>query len=141
MKNETLYPVAEEIWAMRNSRSLSLDEMLDLAGQVKSWETTGVYQHTEKQYSYFEPQPFKFQARVGRITLDLAGPKDFRITASTPLNILGDYEQIRRKCDPRLVKIFSDLESRYIQDYFDRVKSDMKLGLEEARKLIKNTNQ
>lgn len=141
--NEIRYRLEKEMEERRRSLPLSIEEMLDLTEQVKEWKATGVLRHTEKEYSDLNPQVVKFQGRIGNITLDLESSSEnsfsrwYRITASTPSNILGKYKKKESKCVSRLVDLYSGLESRYVQNYLEKVKSDMGSGLEEARRLIK----
>lgn len=143
MENETISQTERKIQEMRYHHSLSIEEMLSLAGQVKDWRATCVYKHQEKQYSHFEPQVTEFQGVIGNIILDLDSSSEnsfsrwYRITAHSLLNILGDYKEKESKCVPMLVQLYSSLESKYIQDYLERVRFDMKSGLEEARILLK----
>ena len=141
MENEKLFRLEREISEMPR---LSIDDMLNLAGQVKDWKAIRVARHLEKEYSYFQPDVYEFQSRIGEITLDLESSSAnsfsrwYRLTASSPLNNLGNYRGKESKCPSRLVELFSGLEERYIQNYLEKVKLDMKNGLDEARRLIVN---
>jgi len=143
MENETINLAGREIYEMRSHSSLSIEELLGLAEQVDNWKATCVYRHQKKQHSHSEPSVTKFQGVVGNITLDLESSsacsfsRCYIITAHTPLNILGDYKEKESKCVPRLVQLYTSLETRYVQDYLERVKTDMREGFEEARKLLR----
>ena len=104
MENDKTAQTEREIEEMRYRHSLSIDEMLNLAGQVEKWEPTRVYGHQEKQYSHFKPQVTEFQGVTGNITIDLESSSAnsfsrwYQIIVQTPLNILGEYKEKESKC-------------------------------------------
>jgi len=143
MENEETNQTEREIEDLMYRGSLSIDEMLALAEQVSEWKPACIYRHQEKRYSNFKPYVTEFQGIVGGLNIYLESSSAnsfsrwYQLVVQTPLNILGEYKEKESKCVPRLKNLYDGLESRYIKNYLERVRSDMQNGLEEARALIK----
>ena len=142
LKNEKLCnQVCSEIQRMRR---LSIEEMLKLAWQVLDWRAIRVSPYMRYHYGNdYTPSVSEFQGVVGNIALDLEYGKDglsrsYEIIVYTHLNTLGRYKEKEGKCFPELIRLYSDLDSEYIQGNLERIRLDMESNLEEARKLIKN---
>lgn len=132
----------DRAYIVSKERDLSIEEMIKLAEQVDNWKASKVLSHPEKRYSFMYPSVYAFHGNLGEITLELGIDKGqawselYSITVSTHLNILGHYEQKQRKFPAGLVELFSKLRLKYKQGYCEKIESDEKEGLAQARRLL-----
>jgi uncharacterized protein with ParB-like and HNH nuclease domain len=117
-------------------KELSVEDMTTLARQVKNWKVTNVDRWGNGDYPFFSI--YAFRGKLEGITLDIESSSAnsfsqwYRIRTSTELSVLGEYKQKEKKCFKGLVELFSDVHSRYMEDYF----KERANGLDEARRLI-----
>ncbi len=117
---------------------LSIEEMLKLTDHVKNWRATKFLYYPCSVNDRFEPRIQVFQGDIEDINLELESSAAdsfsqwYGLTTSSTRNILGYYKEKEKKCDKRLIELFSSLESRFIQRYYEKIKSDM----DEVRRLL-----
>jgi len=119
--------------AERMPPPLSVEEMLGLAEKIKKWEVESESEHYAGE----------FHGKIEGITINIESSSRnsfftnwYKITVKTSSNTLGEYKKSRGKCNPRLIQLFSDLESDYVQRCSANKEYDMKEGIKKVQQIL-----